>query len=85
MKNILLLLFNNLILFFREFSDYCKLIERKTKKKWDLIFYSEGKIYYQYYKSIIDYISANSDIQICYIKIMGKSLDYGIHRLRDKS
>jgi len=59
--------FKSISLFFREFRISRELMSENNKKPRTLVFYSEKDVYYQYYKETIDYILANSELDICYI------------------
>ncbi len=59
--------FNGLSLFFREMSDYNKLIDPNNTDLTKLVFYSESAIYYQYYEGVINELLKSPDIKICYI------------------
>ncbi len=53
--------------FLRELADSMNLFEDKNKELRRLVFYSERDVYYQYYEGLIDYLLANSSLEICYI------------------
>ncbi|MBX9667409.1 MAG: CDP-glycerol glycerophosphotransferase family protein [Candidatus Obscuribacterales bacterium] len=52
--------------FLRELADSMRLFEDKNKELRRVVFYSERDIYYQYYEGLIDYLLANSAVEICY-------------------
>jgi YidC/Oxa1 family membrane protein insertase len=51
----------------KEFSELERIFQSKNKRLRTLTFYAESSIFYRYYEDYIQYVIANSDLDICYV------------------